>query len=452
MVGSLENKKEMRISILKMIVPIMAANILEMLVGIVSMALIGDLGYIAIGAMGLSTRVRGIIWAAYKGIAIGVQVVIAQALGAHNFDRIQNAIRQTIGSIIILSIIFVLTLLLVPQYWLKLFGASGELLETGTTLLRIVGLGMPFLGTVIITSGALQGKGDATTPMIISGIMNLLNVVLGLILVRGFLFVPAYGLLGAGMAMVLSQAIAAGIAIVFMRRKGGILEGVGLTEFFKFSKPIMKAVYGTGIPSAIESLFWQLSSVLLIRAILTYGDDAYAAYQLGLQAESIAYMPAAGFQVAATAYVGRYLGAGDFENAKRYFREILMWAIVMSIIGGGILVFFPNFMLGIMTDDMSLISIGTVYLIYCGLAQVPQNMAGVIGGALRGGGYTKMPMYSAGVGLYLVRVPIALSAAYLFHFSLNVIFLAIALDMTVRLVLNSFLYFKINIYENPRLV
>lgn len=452
MTRAYETKSEMRKAILKMILPIMAASILEMLVGIVSMALIGNLGYIAIGAMGLSTRIRGIIWAVYKGIAIGVQVVIAQAVGAGNFERIRNAVRQTIGSIVILSVVFVLTLIFVPEYWLKLFGASGELLETGAWLLRIVGLGMPFLGTVIVASGALQGKGDATTPMIISGIMNVLNVVLGLILVRGFYFVPALGLMGAGIAMVLSQGVASILFIVFMRRKGGVLEGVSLSGFFKFSKGIVTAVYKTGIPSAVESLFWQLSSILLIRAILTYGDDSYAAYQLGLQAESVAYMPAAGFQVAVTAYVGRFIGAGDSERAKRYFREIMMWAIVISMIGGGILVFFPRFMLGIMTPDEKLIEIGMVYLIYCGLAQVPQNMAGVLGGALRGAGYTKMPMYAAGVGLYLVRVPIALMAAYVLHLSLNVIFFAIAFDMTVRLILNGFLFFKINIYENPRLV
>ena len=190
----------------------------------------------------------------------------------------------------------------------------------------------------------------------------------------------------------------------------------------------------------------------MIRAILTYGDASYAAYQLGLQAESIAYMPAAGFQVAATAFIGRYLGAKDPVMAKRYLREILLGAVVISIIGGGALVCFPTVLLGFMTNDQSLIAIATFYLVVCGLAQVPQNMAGVLGGALRGAGYTKMPMYAAGIGLYLVRVPIALSAAYVFNFSVNIVFLAIGLDMSVRLVLNSFLYLKTNIYERPKLV
>jgi putative MATE family efflux protein len=288
--------------------------------------------------------------------------------------------------------------------------------------------------------------------MMISGIMNILNVIFGLVLVKGLFGFPELGLMGAAIALALSQAVAAVVGLGIVMSKGGLLSGVRLVDFFKFTKDIMEAVYKTGIPSALESLFWQLSSIILIRAILTYGDASYAAYQLGLQAESIAYMPAAGFQVAATAYIGRHLGANRPDLAKSYLKEILMGAVLVSIIGGGLLVLFPAALLGFMTNDAELIKIGVVYLIICGLAQVPQNVAGVLGGALRGAGYTKMPMYAAGVGLYMVRVPIAILAAYVFKLSVNVVFLAIGVDMTVRLLLNSVLYVKTNIYKNPKLV
>jgi len=446
------SKSEIRISIFKMILPIIISSILEMFVGIISMKLIGNLGIIAIGAMSLSTRVRGIIWAVYKGIAIGVQVVVAQASGSGDIKRIKSATRQTIGSIFIISILFLTTMLLFPEFWLIIFGAKAELLKVSADVLKVVGLGMPFLGIILIISGALQGKGDAVTPMIISGIMNLLNFAFGLVLVKGLLGFPEMGLMGAAIALALSQAVAAIIALWFVLRKGGLLEGERCRRFFVFTKDIIKSVYATGIPSALESLFWQISSIILIRAILTYGEASYAAYQLGLQAESIAYMPAAGFQIAATAYIGRHLGAKDPVMARRYLREILLGAVLISVLGGGILVLFPKALLGFMTNDQSLISIGTFYLVVCGLAQVPQNIAGVLGGALRGAGYTKMPMYAAGIGLYLVRVPIALLAAYGLHLSVNVVFFAIGFDMTVRLLLNSFLYFKTNIYKNPKLV
>lgn len=450
--GEMVSKKAMRSDILKLIGPILISSLLEMTVGIVSMALIGNLGGIAIGAMGLSMRVRGLIWAVYKGIAIGVQVVVAQALGAGDEARMKRAIQQTVGSIALISMFFLGTMWLFPKYWLLIFGAKGELLLVSQSLLKVVSIGFPMLGTVIVVSGALQGKGDAKTPMWINGLMNVLNVVLGLILVKGYFGLPALGLMGAGLAMTISQGIAALVSLVILVSKKGVLGGAPLKGFIRFTRAEMTSVYRTGLPSALESLFWQISSVLLIRAIMTYGEDAYAAYQLGLQAESLAYMPAAGFQVAATAYVGKYLGAKNPENAKRYFKEIVSWAIAASVIGGGLLIGMPGALLGIMTKDSVLIQMATVYLIFCGLAQVPQNVAGVLGGALRGAGYTKIPMYSAGIGLYLIRVPIAWASAYVFEGSLNVIFFAIAFDMCVRLLLNVFFYKRICIYEDPRMV
>jgi len=428
------------------------SSMLEMFIGIVSMKLIGNLGAISISAMGLSTRVRGILWAVFKGIAIGVQVVIAQAYGAGESGKIKATTRQAVGSVFLLSLAFLATMLIVPEFWLRIFGAEGNLLKVSAEVLKIVGFGMPFLGIVLIVSGALQGKGDAITPMIITGVMNILNVVIGVVLVKGLMGFPVLGLKGAAIAMSISQGLAAILGLWFLLKKTGMLEGEKLMGFFAFTKDIMKTIYKTGIPSALESLFWQVSSIILIRAILTYGEDSYAAYQLGLQAESIAYMPAAGFQVAATAFVGRYLGAHNPEMAKRYLREILLGALLISIIGGGALVLFPGALLGFMTDDQTLIHLGSFYLFVCGLAQVPQNVAGVLGGALRGAGYTKSPMYTAGVGLYLVRVPIALAAAYWLHLSVDVIFFAIGFDMTVRLLLNGWMYLKTDIYKNARLV
>lgn len=443
----MENKKAVRSDIIKLIAPILMSNILEMLVGLISMGLIGGLETVAIAAMGLSIRVRGLVWAIYKGIAIGVQVVVAQALGAENHDRIKKVTQQTVGSMAIISLVIVGAMWLKPEPFLMIFNAQGHLLEVSKSLLKVVALGFPFLGTVIVISGALQGKGDAKTPLYINTVMNVSNVIIGVILVKGLFGMPKMGLMGAGVAMVLAQMIAAVMGIFVLIKQYGTF-----VDFFKFSLSEIKSVYKTGFPSVMESLFWQISSILLIRCILTYGDDALSAYQLGLQAESIAYMPAAGFQVAATAYIGKFLSAKQKDLAKVYLKEIVLWAIVASIIGGGLLVLFPQVILRLMTPHVSLITMGTVYLIYCGLAQVPQNVAGVLSGALRGAGYTSVPMISAGVGLYLVRIPIAWTAAYFMDWSLNVVFLAIAVDMCVRLLLSSFFYKKINIYENAKIV
>lgn len=136
-------KRQMQKDIFKMILPIMLSSILEMLVGFVSMALIGNLGAVAIGAMGLSTRVRGLLWSIYKGIGIGAQVVTAQSVGAKDPQRIRKAIEQTIGSISLISIVLLCLIQGFPDLWLGIFSAKDHLLTTAIDVLRIVSLGFP---------------------------------------------------------------------------------------------------------------------------------------------------------------------------------------------------------------------------------------------------------------------------------------------------------------------
>lgn len=456
------NKRQMRISILKLIIPILVSSMLEMLVGLVSMALIGNLGAVAIGAMALSQRVRGIIWSVFKGIGIGLQVVVAQATGTHDKDRSKAAIAQTITSIFLLGALFVATMWIFPNQWLTLFNPKDDLKSTAADVLRIIALGLPFLGVVIVVSGGLQGKGDGVTPLVINGIMNIINIGLGLWFVQGGFGLKAMGLMGAAYAMVYSQGIAAVIALLILLRpriklnahltlEPGLLYQCSLGYFMRFLSSLTKVIYQTGLPSVLESLFWNVSSVFLARFILSYGNDALAAYQLGFQAESLAFMPAVGFQVAATAFVGRYLAAAEPERARAYFREICLWALIVSLFGSFVLIFMPTLVLGIMTRDQNLIQIATLYMVVCGIAQAPQNIAGVIGGALRGAGYTKLPMITSGIGIYGVRIPLAF-AAVVFQWPLLIIFIAIGIDMVIRLLLNGYFYYQFNIYKKPKIL
>ena len=446
------NSKKMRSDIFVMIIPIILSAILEMSVGFVSMALIGDLGAVAISAMALSQRVRGIIWSVFKGIGIGLQVIVAQSTGARDDLRTKLAIAQTLMSIFVLACGFVLTMLFFPNQWLSIFNPNEGLKIVGVEVLRVISLGLPFLGIVIIASSGLQGKGDTMTPLFINGFMNVINIVLGYWFVQGGLGLKGMGLIGAAYAMVLAQALAAFVGLWLLVGPRGLLNGLHVKKFTNFFTPLSKLVFTTGLPSVLESLFWNVSSVVLAGLILSYGNEALAAYQLGFQAESLAFMPAVGFQVAATAFVGKYLAAKQPGIARLYFREIISWSIVASIIGSVILIFLPRQVLGLMTSDQELIKIATSYMIICGIAQAPQNIAGVIGGALRGAGYTGLPMITSGIAIYFVRIPLAFMSSIVFKWPVNVIFIAIAIDMFLRLLINGFFYYRQNIYEKPKIL
>jgi putative MATE family efflux protein len=220
----------------------------------------------------------------------------------------------------------------------------------------------------------------------------------------------------------------------------------------KFDTKEIASIYKVGMPTAFESIFWQLAAIIITKAVLTYGEVAFAAYQLGLQAESISYMPAAGFGVAATTFIGQTLGSGEKELGKKYLKQLVIGTSVITVFTGGVLMFFPKQVMRILTDDAEVIRIGIQYLVVMGLVQIPQNIAGVLNGALRGAGFTRVPMIVAGAGLWCIRVPFSLLAAYVFKMDVRAIWVIIGIDMALRFVLSLAIYKNKDIYNKELLI
>ena len=441
-----------RKKILSMILPITIENLLQMMAGFVSMAMIGRISTIAIGSLGLSTRITQIVWALFKGIATGASVFVAQAYGAGNRDKMRKVSMQTIISSLILVIILQQLLFWKADFFLKVFNPRAELLENATTHLRTVSWGLPFLTIILIVAGVLQGTGNAKTPMKIAFIMNILNIGFSYTLIFGNFGFKPMGLKGAAISTVLAQAIAALLGLWVLFSQDGILSyGTGENSL-RLDKKEVVSIYKVGLPTAFESIFWQIAAIIITKAILSYGEVAFAAYQVGLQAESISYMPAAGFGVAATTFVGQMLGSGQKELAKEYLRQLVIGTVLITIFTAGILIFFPGQVMRILTDEIEVIQIGIGYLFVMGFAQLPLNIAGVINGALRGAGYTKVPMIVAGIGLWGIRVPFSLLMTYYFKKPIIALWIIIGIDMSTRLITSYIIYRSKDIYSGELLV
>jgi putative MATE family efflux protein len=419
-----------------------------MVAGIVSMGMIGRIDALSISALGIGMRITQIIWALFKGITIGATVFVAQYYGAGDMDKVRNVIKQTLLSGIVLVTFLMIIVYTQAEKLLMVFNPQPELLTLATEYIRTVSLGLPFLAVMLIIGGVQQGMGNSKIPMFTTMLMNIVNMLAGYILIFGKLGITPMGVRGAALATVISQAAAAilGLYIIFNRK--GVLKGFLNKKLLIIDKGQIAEVYRVGLPTSMESIFWQLAAIILTRAILTFGETAFAAHQLGLQAESISYMPAAGFGVVATALIGQALGAKDKDLARRYLRQILKWALCITTLGVIVLVGFPKVLMSALTDNKEIIELSSIYLILMGLVQLPQNTTAVLAGAMRGAGFTKVPMMVAGIGLWGVRVPLALLMTYVFKQTIVAIWVVMCVDLLFRFCVCFFYYRSKNIYES----
>lgn len=438
--------KLIRKNILSMTLPITAENILQMTAGVVSMAMVSRIDNVAVGAIGISNILFRIIWAVLKGIATGNSVFVAQSYGANNYLILKVISEQAFILAVGVSILFQQLIFWFTEPLLMIFNPSPELLSAGVIYLRVLSWSLPFTAIILLTAGILQGMGNAKVPMIIVSVLNGVNIVMSYLLIFGNFHFPRLGLRGAAVAYNISYIVAALMGLFVMFSKNGAFSKLNIKLKFKFNLDEIVKLIRFALPTAFEMSFWQFASIIITRAILTFGETAYAAYQLGLQAESISYMPAAGFGIAASTFIGQSVGKKDSNLGRAYLGHLIRISLIVTIIAGGALIFFPTLIMRALSDDPNVISIGAVYLFVMGLLQIPQNMASLLNGALRGAGYPKAPMVNVGAGLWLIRIPLVLLFTYIFDLSIFWIWIAMGIDLLTRFVLAYITYKKKDIF------
>ncbi len=435
------SQEEMRRNIFAMVWPATIENVLQMAVGMVSSAMLGRVGAVAIGAVGLGRRITMLVWGFFAAIGTGTTVLVARSIGAKDRAKAgryaEQAFFLALGMVLCVSI---LTFMFTRELLVLLYNTSGELLEVGTLYLRIAIWGVPFMAIMQITSAIMRGAGNTKVPMQVATVINLVNVVLSYAFIFGHFGFKPMGVIGAAWASNIAQAVGALLAMyIMLYRQDNLafkLRGVRIVG------DDVRALLGIGLPTAAENILMQLGQIMLTGLVVSFGSVALAAHQQGLTAESLSYMPAVGFSVAATAFVGQSMGAGSTKLAERYVRELGKWSLILTAITSSFLVFTPKLVFSILTDVPEVIDLGAYYLIMMGAAQIPQQLTSVFNGALRGAGDTKAPMVIGALGLWGIRLPFAYFFSLRLGWGIKGVWAAMTLDLFVRFAFSSLRFYR----------
>jgi putative MATE family efflux protein len=161
---------------------------------------------------------------------------------------------------------------------------------------------------------ALRAVGDVKTPLVIGLIMNIFAIFFMLVLVNGWLGFPEYGVRGAALGNGLSFVIGALLLIVFWRTNQ---LPVKYSSILHLDLTRVKEIFKVGLPAALEQVIFQAGITAFLILVALYGTEAYAAYGIGVQILSFAFVIGFGFSISGATLVGQHLGAGNPNQARR---------------------------------------------------------------------------------------------------------------------------------------
>lgn len=436
------DSKVIRKQIFFLIIPVMLENIFQVSAGLISAAMIGRLSPMLISAQGICSRITGVLWCLFKGIGVGATVVIAKNRGESDMTKCKKTFEQTCVTGCFLSALLIIIVLSNSVNILSFFTSGSDTLHIAGEYLKIVIITAPFLMIMSAVTAAFQACGNTKTPMYIAIVVNIINVVLGYLLIYGKFGFPNLSLIGAAIALLISQACGAllGIYLLYNRRHGLFSTVLIKNHLLKIDLDIVKQVYSVGVPAAFESMFWQLSAIIMSKAILSYGEVTFAAYQLGLQAELMSEMPAVGVGIAATSLTANAIGKNDGTLLKIYSKQLITTSTAISLFSSMLIIVFPGLFMDFFTNNPEIKAIGINYLIVMGFIQTPQNLSKVLNGTIRSAGYKNIPMIISFIGIWVVRVPLALLFTYVLKLDIIFIWLCMAIDQIFKCAISAIVF------------
>jgi len=397
---------------LSLALPIMVAQVGQMLMGLTDTLIVGRLGVAPLAAVAFSNTIITTLFVFGIGMLTSIGVVGAQAHGAGYWQTKQAVLRISVWLSSGLGLSLVLLVFLV-QPWLSLFGQSESVLAAAKPFLSLLAWSLvPALGYM----GAkifCDSLGRPTVPMCILYLAVLANALLNWLLVFGNWGAPRLGLEGSACATLLSRSIAMiGTVGYALRITNADLRVFSLA---RIDWNMLKSLLKLGIPVALQ--YFSEVAAFSYGAIMMgwIGADALAAHQIAITCAATTFMFPLGVSIAVGVRIGHAVGSGSQRLIRRIgFAGLGMSAAVMA----GFATLFGlsgRTIAQLFSSDAEVTSISATLLLIAGMFQLADGIQVTAGGALRGLADVRVPMWLA----YFFYWGVAIPAAYLLAFVLK---------------------------------
>jgi putative MATE family efflux protein len=402
--------------ITKIMVPLIIEQALAVTIGMVDSMMVASAGEAAVSGVSLVDTVNILLIYVFSALAGGGAVVISQYLGAKDYDKANSSSKQLVWTVFFASFFIMLISLIFRIQILGLIFGSIEpaVMKNAQIYFLFTAMSYPFLGVYNAGAAVFRAMGNSRISMIASTIMNLINVVGNAILIFGF----HMGAAGAAIATLFSRIVGAILIMALVQQKKNLIY---VDNVFRY-KPdfdIIKRILRIGVPNSLENGMFHFGKLLTQSLIATFGTVQIAANAVGNTLASLQYIPGTAIGFTIVTVVGRCVGAGRKEEAKKYAARLVgvNYAILLGL--SAVLCIFAKPLIGFYNLSPESTKIAYQLLLFHSVAVCSiWPVAFTLTNAFRAASDIKYPMILSAISMWVFRV--GLSYVFSIYFGMGV--------------------------------
>ena len=351
---------DVKILIRKLAIPASVGTLFQTLYNIVDTFFAGKISPEALSALTKSFPIYFILIASSIGVTVAGTSLIGNSIGEKKINKASTYFCQLIFFSIILIFFITLIGLNFSDDVFKIMGSTDEVMNLGLDYTNIIFYGSFLFIIVVAMNSLLHAEGDTKTYRNALIISFLLNIFLNPILIFGFLFIPAFGMKGIGIATIIAQSIS--FIIIFNKViKSELTKKIIINNFFP-KIYFLKNIFFQSMPIIISICGYSVASAIVFKYAGFSGEYAAAGYGAGTRIEQVVLLPILGINTAIITIIAQNFGAKNLLRIKRTYLTAIKYAFVIMILSSLLVYFLAELLTGLFSTDLNVIEFGKLYL------------------------------------------------------------------------------------------
>ena len=398
--------------------PLMLSGILQLMFNAVDIIVVGRFsGSQSLAAVGSTTALINMFTNLFIGISLGANVLAARFYAAKREKEMSETVHTAITLALISGIVMAFVGVIFSRFALELMDTPDDVIGLSTLYMRIYFLGMPFFMLYNYGAAILRAVGDTKRPLFFLVAAGVINAGLNLLLVIVF----DMGVAGVAIGTIVSQMISSILVLRCLCRSEGSYK-------LSFSKLrirgiYMKQIFQVGIPAGIQSTVINFSNVLLQSSVNSFGSVAMAGYTAANNIFGFLYMSVNAVTQSCMSFTSQNYGVKKLKRMDRVLLDCMILSVGVTLTLGCGAYFFGPELLKIYTSDADVIRCGVEVLAFTTVPYFCCGIMDLLPGALRGMGYSGVPMILSIIGTVGTRI-VWIFGLFPAHRSLSFLFIS----------------------------
>ncbi|WP_448790546.1 MATE family efflux transporter [Bacteroides graminisolvens] len=423
-------QENIRRRLFKLAAPIFIETLLIMMLGAVDVIMLSRHSDNSVAAVGVVNQIIVLTFLIFEVINLGTSVLCSQYLGAKMHKNVVQVVGVSLLINLVVGVSVSLFLFGMNETILQWMGLTPELMKDGTDYMRIVGAFAFFQAISLTLSASLRSANKAIYPMMVTVVVNVLNIIGNYTLIFGEFGFPEMGVEGAAISTAFSRGVSMVILFIILFRKH--IRKFPLAYFRPFPFKELKNLLKVGLPSAGEQLSYSSSQVVITYFINVLGTEALAARTYSVNIIMFSFLFCIAIAQGGAICIGHLIGEKRPHAAFLLGKYVMKKSVLITVCLSLITALMGPFIFGWLTTNEQIIRMGVTILAIDVILEIGRPINIFATNALRAAGDVNYPFY---LGL-VVMWSVAVGCGYLFGvhwgWGLAGMWVAFLLDENIR--------------------